>query len=200
MAYTSVLLTAGKEPYGGLLILIHQFLHLKGVYSKEEYSHTWELSFSEWLSEINELEANNKVKRALCEILYKTAQYQVENGMNQYNVLAAFSDFDGIAIIKQNVTNIKLTKEKITKHTQQISWHTQQASLYTQQVSALKQELKLLQLLQLPIPTLEPTQRHQAPQTPSQKRKATGGDAFFRNPQQNKKPLGTIYLILTLCP
>ena len=96
MAYTSVLLTASKEPYGGLAILIRHFLQLKGLYSNKDHYDTCALSFPEWLSITNKLEANHQGKQALCEILLKTARYQVKHGMNQANVLFAFSDFDRI--------------------------------------------------------------------------------------------------------
>ena len=105
LSYTSILCTAHNESCGDLSMLIGHCLQLKGLVSDEDYFEDFDpsLSFSEWLSVMNELEVGNQVKVAMHEILVKTARYQMQHGMDENNVLAAFTDLKSIQEIKQEI-------------------------------------------------------------------------------------------------
>ena len=62
-------------------------------------------SFSEWLSVMNGLDSDHQVKAALHEILLKTARYQMQHGMDENNVLAAFNDLNMTQGIREQVQN-----------------------------------------------------------------------------------------------
>ena len=103
LSYISILRTARKESYGDLSMLIRHCLRLKGLVFDEGDSRVFDssLSFTEWLSAMNGLEADHQVKAAMYEILVKIARYQMRHSMDENNVLAAFTGFNRVQEIKQ---------------------------------------------------------------------------------------------------
>ena len=121
LSYISILRTAHKESYGDLSMLIGHCLQLKGLVSDEGYLEDFDpsLSFPEWLSAMNGLEADHQVKAALYEILGKTARYQMQHGMDESNVLAAFTDLDRMQEIKQAFITGQRTQANISIEAEQ---------------------------------------------------------------------------------
>ena len=107
LSYMSILRTPNKESYGDLSMLISHCLRLKGLVSDEDYFENFDpsRSFSEWLSVMNGLDSDHQVKAALHEILLKTARYQMQHGMDENNVLAAFNDLNMTQGIREQVQN-----------------------------------------------------------------------------------------------
>ena len=91
--------TAHNESCGDLSMLIGHCLQLKGLVSDEDCLKILILPcpFSEWLSVMNELEVGKSSESGhACKILVKTARYQMQHGMDENNVLAAFTDLKSI--------------------------------------------------------------------------------------------------------